>query len=185
VGIPSASSSSSSDEADDDVAETIGATWIEQFGHEAHQAGVPGFEPWRAERLRQGLPFLTDAESEEADRETDDDAARVLRAFEQSLITTGKAKPNDRTIALELLARFTPEQIENGILLGAARRSTSAIDQPALRAKVHSLAYFVNAVEEAASCVDESYAWYLRHTLDRNRKAADAERLETPPKTET
>jgi hypothetical protein len=150
-------------------------------------------------RFREVEPLGLNSEatsSSDAKNPTDDDAAsetdsprselaRVVRAFEESPITTGKAKPNDRTIALELLARFTPEQIENGILLGGARRSTSAIDQPALRAKVHSLAYFVNAVEEAASCVDESYAWYLRHTLDRNRKAADAERLETPPKTET
>jgi hypothetical protein len=100
------------------------------------------------------------------------DLERVLRAFEQSPVTTGKAKLCDRATARELLKQFTPEVIEYGILLAGARRTNSfhTLDlagQEKSQAKVQTLAYFANAIQEVATDpnMTASYAQYLRHKL--------------------
>jgi hypothetical protein len=90
---------------------------------------------------------------------------RVIRAFEESPITTGKAKQCDMETALELQKLFTPEQIEYGILLAGARRVKSSLDDVA----VQTLAYFRGAIEEGTQ--DEphasTYVQYLHQVLRR------------------
>lgn len=105
-----------------------------------------------------------------ASSSSSEEVARVLRAFEQSPVTTGTAKSGDRAKARELLARYTAEEIEYGILLASARRSASGLDHGV---KVQTLAYFANAIQEVAedkSRCSPSYAQYLRHALNRNTK---------------
>ena len=93
------------------------------------------------------------------------DVARVIRAFEQSPVTTGKAKATDDRKARELLDHYTVEQIECGILLGSMRRGAT---DPELRAKVHNLAYFTNPIAEAAEDkLTPFHAQLFRNTLNR------------------
>jgi hypothetical protein len=97
---------------------------------------------------------------------------RIARAFEASPVTTGKAKTSDRKTARDLLRTYTVDQIEYGILLAGARRVTSLLGvdssgRERFTAPVQSLAYFSNAIAEAAGDrnMTASYADYLRHTL--------------------
>lgn len=73
---------------------------------------------------------------------------RVILAFEASPVTTGKANGKDRDLARQLLSPYTPEQIENGITLGTARKMCS---EPSEHSKVRSLAYFTDPIAEAAA----------------------------------
>ena len=96
---------------------------------------------------------------------------RILQAFEQSPITTGKVKITDRITARELFSRFTSDEIEYGIVLAGARRTTSLLcGNDSCRAKVQTLAYFSNAIQEATEDpnMSASYLQYLRHSLRRN-----------------
>jgi len=98
---------------------------------------------------------------------------RVLKAFIQSPVTSGKAKPCDRDTARKLLKDFTVEQIEYGILLAGSRRVSSFLSldvdgREKSQANVQTLAYFANPIEEAAAdphTFTASYAQYCRHTL--------------------
>jgi len=96
---------------------------------------------------------------------------RVIRAFEQSPVTSGKAKRSDVDAARALLQAFSPEQIEYGILLASARRLSSGLNELAAD-KVHTLAYFRGAIEEGLA--DEphaaTYVEYLRRVVRRYPK---------------
>jgi len=90
---------------------------------------------------------------------------RVIRAFERSPVTSGKANASDRQVAQNLLEIFCPEQIEHAILLATARRMSSQIPD-----KVRSMAYFKEVLSEPgiAENYSNSYADYLRHVIQRS-----------------
>jgi hypothetical protein len=95
---------------------------------------------------------------------------RILDAFEESPVTSGETKPADRETARRLLQAYSVAQIEYGILLASARVAATG-------KKVQSLAYFENAVQEAAADgnASEAYAQYLKHVIARaTRKPVQA-----------
>ncbi len=104
----------------------------------------------------------------------DDDVGlkRVIRAFEQSPVTNGKAKPCDWSIAQQLLELWSPKQIEYVILLATARRLASQI-----LGKVASMAYFSEALQEPGVAKDcsASYTDYLRSVIARQQKREHAQ----------
>ncbi len=125
-----------------------------------------------AENVRAGGKTSVSSSPPQRDDDAGISLARVIEAFEQSPVTTGKAKACDRESARKLLRTFTPDQIEYGILLAGARRVTSfytldAAGSEKPQAKVQTFAYFENAILEAATDdnMTASYADYLRHTL--------------------
>lgn len=140
------------------------------MNHQAQKQAAPaagsGFPEWRI-----GEESFTTSSSRSDDVEQSL-VDRVLKAFEQSPVTSGKAKACDRETARKLLRIFHVDQIEYGILLAGARRVNSFLTLDAegrekSQARVQTLAYFANAIEEATTdpVLTASYAEYLRHTL--------------------
>ena len=111
--------------------------------------------------------------------------SRVIKAFEENPITAGKASASDIAFARVLLRSFTPEQIDMGILLGAARKAGSMKNSEglisrgdpigftaAVSGRIQSLAYFADPIKEAADLMttsqfSEDYKRYLRDTVRR------------------
>lgn len=116
--------------------------------------------------------------------ETNSQISRVLNAFEQSPVTTGKARQADVITARKLLRQHSLDKIIYGIMLGSARKAGSIVNaerEPHFEQywgetgpRVQSLAYFVDAILEAErdpQCND-SYARYLQHALERYKGRA-------------
>ena len=105
----------------------------------------------------------------------------VLKIFEQSPVTSGKASVADVVTARLLLRSYTVEEIEFGILLGGARKATSLFNAEmmsgdrmgasgAASGKIQSLAYFEGPISEAAQMEgrrNEEYKRYLWQVLKR------------------
>ena len=109
-------------------------------------------------------PDVLNPTSSSSRLQLDDDVGRVIRAFEQSPVTSGKAKVSDWSIARQLLETWSLEQIEYVILLASARRLASEIP-----GEVASMAYFSEALQEPDVVKDcsASYTDYLRSVIAR------------------
>jgi hypothetical protein len=144
------------------------------FATEKGDAGEGAIRKEKQDQKQQQKPMMEKLVSESSNGADDDTKLNfVLQAFEESPVTKDKAGPSDRAIARELLKVFSPEQIEYGILLATARRMTTEHFEHSL-AKVQSLAYFANAIEEASADPNcsASYAQYLRHLVQRREGVA-------------
>jgi hypothetical protein len=100
------------------------------------------------------------------------DVQQVINAYERSPVTKGKANKSDISTARRFLDRkglaYSSQQIERGILLASARKMGS--DQSnGVTARVQSLAYFENAIAEAANDknLTDTYEEHLRRTIAR------------------
>lgn len=141
------------------------------MNHQAQKQAQPRAAFFSGSRMEEGKPSVSSSAQHRND-DTDLSLTRIIEAFEQSPVTTGKAKGCDRETARKLLGTFTADQIEYGILLAGARRVSSfytldAAGREKSQAKVQTFAYFENAIVEAATDpnMTASYADYLRHTL--------------------
>ena len=119
--------------------------------------------------------------------------SQIIRAFEDSPVTVGKANLADRATAKRLLRLFTVEEIEYGILLGSARKVISLANAESFSGDIigvaqsasgviQSLQYFKGSIEEAHSddkC-NESYTGYLRQIVDKFTRAKAAARKKRP-----
>jgi hypothetical protein len=95
------------------------------------------------------------------------DLDQVLKAFQESVVTKNRVSKADQTLAAQWLVKknvvggWTASEIENGIVLATARKINSDLQNGAA-VRVKSLAYFEEAIAEAAS--DETMTdGYLEH----------------------
>lgn len=91
---------------------------------------------------------------------------RLLDAYRSTPGTTGRIRPGDRRLALDLYERKVPLPIaEAALLLAAARRTFRAADAPPL-ATIRSLHYFLPVIDELiAAPLADDYIYYLRRKL--------------------
>jgi hypothetical protein len=87
--------------------------------------------------------------------------------------TLGRARPEDRRLAVELYRRgVSLSTIEQAFVLAAARRCFRAPGAPAL-APIRSMHYFVPVIEEVLGRpLDDSYVEYLKSKLEKWAAAA-------------
>ena len=92
---------------------------------------------------------------------------KVLEAYQHTPGTSGRVRPPDRLLAMQLQQRGIPlHTIENALVLAAARRIFRPADAPPLTT-VRSLAYFVPVIEELLTTeITEDYFEYLRRKLE-------------------
>jgi hypothetical protein len=91
---------------------------------------------------------------------------QVLLCYRQTPGTTGKLRPADRMLAIQLQQRGVPLQvIQNALVLAAARRIFRPPEAPPLTT-VRSLAYFVPVIEELLQTNhSQDYFQHLRQKL--------------------
>jgi len=96
-----------------------------------------------------GSPTLNQSADGEV---SEQDIQRVLSAFASSPVTKGTISQQDRAQAIDLLEKFSQENIKKGILLGTCNRINSLLNREPGQPKqtpIQSLNYFVNSILEA------------------------------------
>jgi hypothetical protein len=121
--------------------------------------------------------------SSETQNDDSEEISQIIRAFEASPLTVGRASLTDRATAKRLFRSFTVETIQYGILLGSARKVCSLANAEPFcgdiismaqsgtwkMSVIQSLKYFEGVIEEAHSddkC-NGSYADYCESILEK------------------
>jgi hypothetical protein len=93
----------------------------------------------------------------------------VLHLYRLTPGTTGRSRPADRRLALDLRARgVSLSLVEHALLLAAVRRTVRPLDATPLP-HVRSLFYFMPIIEELlVEPLDPRYVSYLRDKLHRS-----------------
>lgn len=97
-------------------------------------------------------------------------AEAVLRLYVQLPDTSGRVRPADRRLALQLHTRQIPlPTVESALLLASARRCCRPSHRPPLP-QIRALAYFLPAIDEVLQQpLPANYIDYLRAKLFRSR----------------
>ncbi len=150
------------------------------------------FDPDSSEHVKKGNSISSSTNHDDDIEVNPPDLARVLKAYQESPVTTGKVGAADTETACAWLGGrplagrrdldFTPytaEQIENGIVLATARRLCTESNADILRSAippVRSLQYFQDAIREAMSDrnMTEGYLQNCRRMIGRENKKREA-----------
>ena len=109
------------------------------------------------------------------------DLDQVLKAFQESVVTKNRVSKADQTLAAQWLVKknvvggWTASEIENGIVLATARKINSDLQNGAA-VRVKSLAYFEEAIAEAASdkTMTDDYLEHQKRFIRRRTREWDA-----------
>jgi hypothetical protein len=114
---------------------------------------------------------LVSSASSDPPHADDGELVRAIQIFEESPVTKGNATKADRETARRLLRSHSLTHIENGILLATARKIASDRENGS-SGQVQSLAYFEQAIAEAAADknLSESYMQRVRQVIRKHGK---------------
>ena len=109
------------------------------------------------------------------------DLDQVLKAFQESVVTKNRVSKADQTLAAQWLVKknvvggWTASEIENGIVLATARKINSDLQNGAA-VRVKSLAYFEEAIAEAASdkTMTDDYLEHQKRFIQRRTREWEA-----------
>lgn len=109
------------------------------------------------------------------------DLDQVLKAFQESVVTKNRVSKADQTLAAQWLVKknvvggWTASEIENGIVLATARKINSDLQNGAA-VRVKSLAYFEEAIAEAASdqTLTDGYLEHQKRFIQRRTREWEA-----------